>query len=383
MKLISERSLAPSLEAALSEMLASRPGLRLLSLDREAAVGTQDTQVGRADLVAQVVTPSGRHFTLVVKAKAAGEPRIARLAASQLRALIGSTPLSYGVFAAPYVSDSTRRVCIEESIGFLDLCGNCLLSFDNVYLSIEGKPNLFRTGRGLKSLFSRKASRCVRAVLVNPGRDWRVQDLAAEAGVSLGLAFNTKTLLLNAEYVAEKGKGPNRRFRLRKPEELLLEWSRNYSYTDNPSTAYYSLDDTRTLEHRLAKYCRENSVTYAFTLTSGAALVAPMLRYDTAFAYVAGNQDALASALGLKRVETGANLVLMEPYDEGVFYGVRETGLEAAAAEGVPAPSGRVVSDVQLYLDLKSYKARGQEAADTLLEQNLKPQWRTNITAAK
>ena len=113
-----------------------------------------------------------------------------------------------------------------------------------------------------------------------------------------------------------------------------------------------------------------------FTLTSGAALVAPMLRYDTAFAYVAGKQDELRSALGLKPVETGPNLVLLEPYDEGVFYGARDIGYEFRAAEGPAVPAGRVVSDIQLFLDLKSYKARGEEAASFLLEQKLRPRWR-------
>ncbi len=371
------------LEAAIRELLDLQPKLQVLSLMRQVGVGTQDAQRGRADVVAQVATPTREQFTLVFEAKSSGEPRIARLAAGQLRALVGSTPLSYGVFTAPYVAESTRRVCLEEGIGFMDLCGNCLLAFDGVYLSVEGKPNLFRTGRGLKSLFGPKASRCVRVVLSEPDREWRVKDLATEARVSLGQAFNVKTMLLGAEFVNELGKGPGRRFRLAKPEELLLEWAANYSYTTNTLTGYYSFDDTRTLERRLAEYCRTNNITYAFTLTSGAALVAPMLRYDTAFVYIAGEQDELRTALGLKPVETGPNLMLLEPYDEDVFYGARDVGVEVRADEVPPAPAGRVVSDVQLFLDLKSYKARGEEAANFLLEQKLRPRWRQSIQSAK
>ena len=376
MKVVSGAEVEARLEEAVRKLLGLQPKLRVLSITRQVGVGTQNTQRGRADLVAQVATPTGEQYTLVVEAKSSGEPRIARLAAAQLRALINSTPSSYGVFVAPYVSEATRRVCREEDIGFIDLCGNCLLALDGVYLSVEGKPNLFRTGRGLKSLFAPKASRCVRAVLTEPDREWRVKDLAAEARVSAGQAFNVKTILLSAELASESGKGPSRRFRLVKPEELLLEWAANYSYTRNSRTGYYSFDDIRTLERRLAEYCRTNNVTYAFTLTSGAALVAPMLRYDTVFAYVAGKQDGLSSALGLKPVETGPNLVLLEPYDEGVLYGARDVGLDVRADE-VPSPSaGRVVSDIQLFLDLKSYKARGEEAANFLLEEKLRPRWR-------
>jgi len=373
MKVISGVEVEAGLKEAAKKLLDLQSGLQLLSFNPQVGIGAQDR---RADAIIQVATTTGEQFTLVVEAKSSGEPRIARLAAAQLRALINSTPSSYGVFAAPYVTRSTRRVCQEEGIGFIDLCGNCLLAFDGVYISIEGRPNLFRTGRGLKSLFTPKASRCVRAVLAEPDREWRVRNLAAEAKVSLGQAFNVKTMLLNAELANESGRGPARRFRLVKPEELLLEWAANYSYTKNTCAGYYSFDDTRTLERRLAEYCRTNNVTYAFTLTSGAALVAPMLRYDTAFAYVAGKQDELRLALGLKPVETGPNLILLEPYDEGVFYGSREVGVEGRASEGPPAPSGRVVSDVQLFLDLKSYKARGEEAAKFLLEEKLRPRWR-------
>ncbi len=373
MKVISGVDVETGLKEAAKKLLDLQSGLQLLSFNPQVGIGAQDR---RADATIQVATPAGEQYTLVVEAKSSGEPRIARLAASQLRALIGSAPLSYGVFVAPYVSEATRRVCREDGIGFIDLCGNCLLAFDGVYISIEGRPNLFRTGRGLKSLFAPKASRCVRTVLAVPSREWRVRDLAAEAKVSLGQAFNVKTVLLNAELAGESGKGPTRRFRLVKPEELLLEWAANYSYTRNSRTGYYSFDDTRTLERRLAEYCRTNNVTYAFTLTSGAALVAPMLRYDTAFAYVAGKQDGLRSALGLKPVETGPNLILLEPYDEGVFYGARDIGLEVRANEVPPASADRVVSDVQLFLDLKSYKPRGEEAASFLLEQKLRPGWR-------
>jgi len=361
------------LEETARKLLGLQSGLRLVSFKPQVGIGAQDR---RADAVMLVATPTGEQYTLVVEAKSSGEPRIARLAAAQLRALINSAPSSYGVFAAPYVTQSTRSVCQEEGIGFLDLCGNCLLAFDGVYVSVEGRPNLFRTGRGLKSLFTPKASRCIRVVLTEPNREWRVGDLSNEAQVSMGQAFNVKTMLLNAELATESGKGPTRRFRLVKPEELLLEWAANYSYTRNSRTGYYSFDDIRTIERRLAEYCLSNNVTYAFTLTSGAALVAPMLRYDTAFAYVAGKQDELRSALGLKPAETGPNLVLLEPYDEGVFYGARDVGLDVRANEAPAAPAGRVVSDIQLFLDLKSYKARGEEAASFLLEEKLRPRWR-------
>jgi hypothetical protein len=59
----------------------------------------------------------------------------------------------------------------------------------------------------------------------------------------------------------------------------------------------------------------------------------------------------LVDRLRLKPVSSGANVTLIEPYDEGVLYGAREI-------ERAP-----VVSPVQLYLDLTKTKGRGEEAA--------------------
>jgi len=72
---------------------------------------------------------------------------------------------------------------------------------------------------------------------------------------------------------------------------------------------------------------------------------------------------ALVDRLRLKPVSSGANVTLIEPYDEGVLYGATEV-------ERAP-----VVSPVQLYLDLAQTKGRG-EAASAILEEAIKPVWR-------
>ena len=67
--------------------------------------------------------------------------------------------------------------------------------------------------------------------------------------------------------------------------------------------------------------------------------------------------------LDLKQVSSGANLTLVQPYDEGVFYGVEYR-------DGVP-----VVSPIQTYLDLMKQSARGEEAAAALLQEVIRPSW--------
>jgi len=67
--------------------------------------------------------------------------------------------------------------------------------------------------------------------------------------------------------------------------------------------------------------------------------------------------------LGLQPVSSGANVALIKPYDDGVFYGT-------VLRDGAP-----VVSAIQTYLDLMATKGRGEEAAQAILEEVIKPQW--------
>jgi hypothetical protein len=132
----------------------------------------------------------------------------------------------------------------------------------------------------------------------------------------------------------------------------LREWAQEYCYRHNESSEYYSLDKIEVIENKLAEYCDKAGTAYAFSLTSGAALVAPFVRYKRVFAYIDGEADAIGDALGWKKVASGANISLMKPRDEGFYYGARDI-------------NGRsVVSDVQLYLDLQRYEPRGEEAAE-------------------
>jgi len=62
-------------------------------------------------------------------------------------------------------------------------------------------------------------------------------------------------------------------------------------------------------------------------------------------------------------VTSGANASLMLPYDEGVYYMTREVN------------SLKVVCPVQLYLDLKAFKGRGEEAAEAIWKKELSTLW--------
>jgi len=186
-----------------------------------------------------------------------------------------------------------------------------------------------------------------------------MQDLADEAQVSLGQASNVKKLLDSRELI-EKTEGG---FTLREPFSILSEWSRNYAFRKNRTMDFYSLKSIPEIEAQIAEVCKRNKISYALTGFSGAARFASAVRYQRVMAFVDAEEDQLLKLFEFKEVGSGANVTLLMPYDAGVFYGVTKK-------EGI-----RVVSPVQLYLDLMGFKGRGEEAANALLEEVIRPLW--------
>jgi hypothetical protein len=310
------------------------------------------------DWLVRVRLPDGKQ-NVVVEAKSRGEPAIARNAVNQLIRYTQAFPGTYGIFMAPYISPRSAQICAHEGVGYIDFAGNCRLAFGQVYIQREGKPNPFSQKRDLRSLYSPKATRILRVLLAKPRSKWKVQELSYEANVSLGQVFNVKKLLVNREWAIVEKDG----FQLSDPATLLQEWAENYSYKKNEARELFSLKPLADIEGELGQVCEQEGVPYALTGFSGAARWSSFVRYQRAAAYAVGAIDEIAHALGLKEVESGANISLLTPYDEGVLYG-------AESIDGV-----RIALPVQCYLDLIHLSGRGQEAAETLLEQVIKPEW--------
>lgn len=313
---------------------------------------------GQVDLLVELKAKNSL-LRVLVEVKSLGEPRVIRSAIQQLKEYMDRIEDTYAVVAAPYISDDTARLCKQNGVGYIDLAGNCFLNFDQVYIERKNYPNPAVEKRRVRSIFNPKSSRILRAMLNSPMRSWQVQELAKEANVSLGLASRVKERLLDLEYAREKDKT----IVLSRPSELLEQWANNYSFRKNKVYDYFGFDEPKELERKLSRYCEQRETPYALTLFSGAALVAPFARYTRGFAYVGRGVKEVADSLGLKEVSSGPNFSILEPYDEGVFYGSREID------------DMKVVSDIQLYLDLVGFKGRGEESAIFLLEQRIKTQW--------
>ena len=357
---MTEKELIKQIKNALPVVFNKTGFIKIIKIKENTASGVPKKLF---DLSIEVQTKKMDKYTLVFEIKTSGQPRYARIAISQLKEMMPKNTNYYGVFASIFISDETRIICKENNTGYIDIAGNCFFNFDNVFLSIEGKSNPFPNKRPLKTLFYSKSSRALRVLLSNPKNVWFVKDLSAEAGISLGQAFLVKKKLLEEELIDELDIDGLKKFKLTSPEKLLNEWANNYNYNKNNIKNYYSLEDVKTIESSIVNFCNTKKISYAFTLTSGASLVAPFLRYNRVFVYILGDIDKIAKDLKLKEVSSGSNVSILKPYDEGVFY-------KSQVINGI-----NVVNNIQLYMDLINYKERGEEAAKFLYEKRIGKNW--------
>src|SRR5499433_1976511 len=315
---------------------------------------TADAKIGSqtADLLARFQL-AGQEHMVVVEVTSLGQPRQIRAAVTRLNEIRRELPGAYPVATAVYISPQSARILKSNNLGYVDLSGNCYLAFENVLIEKEGKRNVRPSTRPLRSLFAPRATRVVRVLLAEPQRAWRLEELAKAAEVSLGHSHNVISRLEDLRWVE---RDQAQRIHLGKPADLLETWRESYTYRSNEIASYFVPERVnRRLMADVARAATAEARRYAFTLSAGLSLVAPMPRLNALHCYVEGDPAPVAAALGLRPAgETDGALHLLSPYDPGVFYG----GLEKAGL--------KVVSLPQLYVDLVGYQPRGAEQAEHL-----------------
>lgn len=293
---------------------------------------------------------------LVCEVKGVGEPRYLRSAITQLSEALATYPDASPVIIAPYISREGRKLCRDHQVGYIDLTGNIFLRFNHVLIDKSGEGPPPSVKRKYRRLFAPAASRVIRVMLENPGRNWTMESLATESEVSIKTVFRVLQQLDEKAYVEKVWGGTN----LAKPGELLDLWAENYDFTANPSRSYYSLAKSfRAFGRHLKELKLPEAQRYALTMHSGASLVAPYVRFSDVHLYFQDDPEILVQALDLRPVESGGQVHILTPYDKGVFYNSRRL------------QDLTVVCNTQLYLDLINYPARGEEQARFLREQEM------------
>ncbi len=321
------------------KVLSGSQSIRFIDLTRTTSSD------GGSDLIADMDFNGTRKEINVIWSPSS-EPRILKRRIFEIHNL----PLKddrYTVLISPYVSVISAELLKENGIGFIDLSGNTFLSFDNVLIDKRGGENRFKTKRTLKSLFTKRSTRIIRKLLIDPERKWKISDLSKESDVSTGFVSLVIKQLSTEGYIdRERGS-----IKILSPGDLLEKWAQAYKFDISNIKGYYCpFKDRKQIFEKLRDISIEK---YALTMGAAASIIAPHVRSTDTYLYSL-DDTILIDILDLELVEFGGNLYLMEPYDIGVLFD----------KQVVDALS--IVSNIQLYLDLYNYPARGREQAEFL-----------------
>jgi hypothetical protein len=217
--------------------------------------------------------------------------------------------------------------------------------------------------RLVHNIFEPKATRVMRALLIAPQRNWTIRGLAEEVRISPGYAHAVISTLIDLGYVAH-----TEHFKIKtvNPTVLLKRWAAYHQYDKiNTFLDYYTFE--REVNRFIEQLSSIQSPNYALTALVGASLIAPHVRPVDIHIYIKKKEEAttLAKSLNLQPIPKGGNVKFVIPYDEGVFYGQQTASIRIPDKEEGKV---NVVSDVQLFVDLYNYPARGLEAAEHLYE---------------
>lgn len=180
-----------------------------------------------------------------------------------------------------------------------------------------------------------------------------VQEFSTISGLSVGLISKFANILRESGFLAN-----GQRLKLLQPG-LLLDIVRDlYYFEANQTIPYYS---EGTPEQLIAKITRIKK-PYALTRMCGAGLVAPFVRYQRVDLYIPNQNDLedWKKNLKLVDVEVTGNINLVIPQAPQIL------------KQTQTIKKCQVVNNIQLYLDLYKYPARGREQAEYLREQALK-----------
>lgn len=192
-------------------------------------------------------------------------------------------------------------------------------------------------------------------LLNNQEKTLTLREFSSLSGLSLGFISKFANLLRETGFMK-----PGQRLQIVEAGQLLNMIRDLYFFEGNTVLPYYSEASRDELMKKIKqaskKYC------YALTRMSGASLVAPYVRYQFVDFYVERSEEVSywKDYLKLIDVEVSGNMNLVIPQDPRIF------------AQTQQIKGWSIVNNVQLYLDLYKYPARGREQAEYLREQVLK-----------
>jgi hypothetical protein len=367
---LSSYALEKALMEKLREILGGVPWLKEWSVERNPA------ELERVyDILASVGLPNGKRVEWWVECKA--EPRPSKFpywVIPQENGPTGRRTTRVPTLGAPYITPNMARVCQDHHWDWFDLAGNCYLSApEGIHLERSGNESTFARPRPTANLGTAEASRVIRALLIpeNAGMRWTQREMENHFGGRIPKVPEPSLALVNkvVQHLREEAfieSAPEGGFTLKKPVALLEAWREAYRFDRHQRRSFFTLLSGSRRDEGLRKFDAVSGSRGVYASFSAAEHQAPHVRQPKQWFFIAEDlEDEFARCVEAKQVDSGENLVVLIPDDDGVFYGQESAGEPLAST-----------NPVQTYVDLLNSGSRGQEAAEAILEQNLKPAWK-------
>lgn len=208
----------------------------------------------------------------------------------------------------------------------------------------------------MKNIFADKATLVMRKMIRDPDKKWVVRDFVGPSGVSLGMAQEVLETMARQGYIERVKKGPGSYSILTNRERLIEDWLEKYQFEMNEIDSYYSPE--KNFLKKIKANLKEDQ--YALALHTGANLITNFVRTDHIYVYLntkTWDNDILKirQRLELKELVRGGNIHFVSPYYKKSLFS------HLQRIKGY-----RVVSNLQLYLDLYHFQPRGRAHAEYL-----------------
>lgn len=314
-------------------------------------------------------TTRGRRGDAVLRYGRASEPvalevkRQANAATAwQLVQRAQTAPAGNLLLVAAATTAEAREILERHGIAVVDGYGNAHVELPGLVLHTEGRRRRGDVARPQsRARLAGKGGVAAQALLLDPDRAWKVQALAREARISVGLAHRVLSRLEAEGLVAAEGAGPRRVRHVVDPTALLDLWAEeNTDRAVRRVGAYRLARDPRELAGAVSAALGEAGIEHALTGAAAAARIAPFV---TAVPVTEIWVDSLASVdesvavSDAEAAETGYNLTFVQGRgDEPLAFRRQVEG-------------AWIVNPLRLFYDLRNDPRRGREQADHLRQE--------------
>ncbi|MBW2258076.1 MAG: hypothetical protein JRI25_26230 [Deltaproteobacteria bacterium] len=291
--------------------------------------------------------------TIVVELNASDDIAGIEQARQQLRAYSNALGASVEVLAVPYMGRKARDYAAAKALSWLDLSGNADIRGPGLRILIQGKTNRFASPGRPSTVFSPRASRLSRAMLIDADRWWLQKELAKVTELSAGYVSKVVRRMLDDDLLERRDE--DGRVCPRAPSVLLDAWAQEYEFAKHDIARFHAVGRTglavlKALAERLGEH---GSLRWAATGLAAAWMWTQFADFRLTTVFLSEPLHDPES-VGLRPVERGENVWIVLARDDGVFHGTQSLS------------SIECVHPVQTYLDLLGHPERGKEAASSL-----------------